>query len=127
MPRQMAARRAGASSETGLDMHPHQDAPFSDGGTSPDAGKDRQPDHVLILATLSALNDRLAIPFPERAELDRLRAAFPDYSFSVSRGWRGPVFEAWRTTGTPGLYAMITQDARELWRELSSAQAAGGS
>jgi hypothetical protein len=108
-------------------MHPYPDAPPGDGGTSSDAGKDRLPDHVLMLATLSALEDRLAVPFPERAELDHLRAAFPDFSFGVSRGWRGPVFEAWRDGGASGLYAVITQDARELWRELSRVPAPGGS
>jgi hypothetical protein len=52
------------------------------------------------------------------AELDRLRAAFPAYSFAICQGWRGLAFEAWRDTGTGGLYAVITQDAGELRREL---------
>ena len=33
------------------------------------------------------------------------------------------MFEVWRETGTGGLYAVITQDARELWRELEASQA----
>ena len=33
------------------------------------------------------------------------------------------MFEAWRETGTGDLYAVITQDARELWRELEASQA----
>jgi len=57
-----------------------------------------------------------------RAELARLQAAFPAYSFSICRGWRGLAFEAWRDAGTGGLYAVITQDARELWRELEAGQ-----
>ena len=56
------------------------------------------------------------------AELDRLRAAFPAYSFGICRGWRGLAFEAWRDPGTGGLYAVITQDAGELRRELEESQ-----
>ena len=56
------------------------------------------------------------------AELDRLRAAFPAYSFAICRGWRGLAFEAWRDPGKGGLYAVITQDAGELWRELEEGQ-----
>ena len=33
------------------------------------------------------------------------------------------MFEAWRDTGTVGLYAVITQDAREVWRELEQNRA----
>jgi hypothetical protein len=33
------------------------------------------------------------------------------------------VFEAWRETGTGDLYAVITADTRELWRELEAGQA----
>jgi hypothetical protein len=75
-----------------------------------------------MLAALSALDSQLAVPFPARADLDRLRAAFPDFSFSISRGWRGPVFEAWRDPAAGGLCAVITEDARELWRELEACQ-----
>jgi hypothetical protein len=56
------------------------------------------------------------------AELERLRAAFPAYSFSICRGWRGLAFEAWRNAASGSLYAVITQDAGELWRELEEAQ-----
>ena len=58
-----------------------------------------------------------------RAELVRLQAAFPEFSFGICPGWRGPVFEAWSETGTGDLYAVITSDARELWRELEAGQA----
>ena len=57
-----------------------------------------------------------------RAELVRLRAAFPEFSFGICPGWRGLTFEAWRDTGTGGLYAVITRDAGELWRELEESQ-----
>ena len=57
-----------------------------------------------------------------RAELVRLRAAFPEFSFGICPGWRGPMFEVWRETGTGGLYAVITHDVRELRRELEESQ-----
>ena len=38
-------------------------------------------------------------------------------------GLEGADVEAWRETGTGVLYAVITQDARELWRELEANQA----
>ncbi len=56
------------------------------------------------------------------AAVSRLESAFPAFSFAVSRGWRGLRFEAWRDSGTDGLYAVITDDPRELWRELEMAQ-----
>jgi hypothetical protein len=59
-------------------------------------------------------------PPPMSAELIQLQAAFPAFSFSISRGWRGLTFEAWRNAETPGLYALITPDASELRRELEA-------
>ena len=58
--------------------------------------------------------------------LVRLQAAFPQFSFGICPSWRGPMFEAWRDTGTGDLYAVITHDARELWRELEASQAEQG-
>jgi hypothetical protein len=58
-----------------------------------------------------------------RAELVRLRAAFPEFSFTICPGWRGLTFEAWRDPGAGGVYAVITRDAGELWRELEKSQA----
>jgi len=55
-----------------------------------------------------------------RAQLVRLQAVFPEFSFNICPGWRGLTFEAWRDDGTAGLYAVITRDASELWRELES-------
>jgi hypothetical protein len=55
-------------------------------------------------------------------ELVQLQAAFPAFSFGIGRGWRGLTFEAWRDAQAPGLYALITQDASELWRELEACQ-----
>jgi len=103
-------------------MFSHHDGLLCDGADASQDGQDRSPDYAFMLAALSALDSRLAVPFPARADLDRLRAAFPDFSFGISRGWRGPVFEAWRDPAAGGLYAVITEDARELWRELEASQ-----
>ena len=45
-----------------------------------------------------------------RAELVRLRAAFPEFSFGICPGWRGPMFEVWRETGTSGLSGELFLD-----------------
>ena len=57
-----------------------------------------------------------------RAELVRLRAAFPEFSFNICPGWRGLTFEAWRDPGAGGVYAVITRNAAELWRELEKSR-----
>src|SRR6266852_3506558 len=77
----------------------------------------------LALESRSLLRGRRAAPPWMRAELVRLRAAFPEFSFGICPGWRGPMFEAWRAMGSGGLYAVITQDAREVWRELEQNRA----
>ena len=77
---------------------------------------------LLALDGWPALYTAQGIPLWMGAELERLRAAFPAYSFCICRGWRGLAFEAWRSAGTGGLYAVITQDAGELWRELEEGQ-----
>ena len=53
--------------------------------------------------------------------LARLPSAFPMFSFAIWKGWDGPRFEAWRDTTLDGLYAIITDDPRELWHELGMA------
>jgi hypothetical protein len=80
-------------------------------------------DWGLALDSRSLLRGRQPAPPWMRAELVRLQAAFPEFSFGICPGWRGPVFEAWRKTGTGDLYAVITGDAQELWRELEAGQA----
>ena len=65
-------------------------------------------DWGLALDTRSLLRGRQAAPPWMRAELVRLQAAFPEFSFGICPGWRGPVFEVWRETGTGDLYAVIT-------------------
>jgi hypothetical protein len=52
------------------------------------------------------------------AQLTRLRAAFPAFSFKICHGWHGWMFEAWRDAAAGGLYAVITSDADEMRREL---------
>ena len=87
------------------------------------AGQAHWYDWGLVLDSRSLLRGRQAAPPWMRAELVRLQAAFPEFSFGICPGWRGPVFEAWRESGTGELYAVITADARELWRELEAGQA----
>ena len=72
----------------------------------------------LSLAGWSVLRGRPGAPLWMRAELVRLRAAFPAFSFTIRPGWRGPMFEAFREQAEDGLYAVITRDAGELWHEL---------
>lgn len=105
-------------------MFSRDDALAGDDDAIPLGGRDRLPDYGLMLASLSALASRLAVPLPMRADLDQLRATFPGFSFGVRRGWRGLAFEAWRDAGAGGLYAVITPDARELRRELEACQQA---
>ena len=57
-----------------------------------------------------------------RTDLTRLESAFPAFSFAICSGWHGPRFEAWRDTTRSGLYAIITDDPHELWRELGMAE-----
>jgi len=78
---------------------------------------------ALPVAGWSALLGRPVVPLWMRAQLVRLQAAFPEFSFTIGPGWRGLTFEAWRDTSGAGLYAMITQDVAELWRELEKDRA----
>ena len=80
----------------------------------------------LSLTGWSVLHGRSGAPSWMRAELVRLRAAFPAFSFTIRPGWRGPMFEAWRDTVADGLYAVITRDAGELWSELDRPRSGPG-
>ena len=113
-----------ANPEAGLNVAAGEDDTPSAPGQ--DAGRAVQVhgyDWGLALDSRSLLRGRQAAPPWMRAELVRLQAAFPEFSFGICPGWRGPVFEAWRETGAGDLYAVITADARELWRELEASQA----
>jgi len=104
-------------------MPADKDAVRRAGGEAPGAAGEGHHDAVwLVLPWRSALDMQPGVSSRMRAELERLRAAFPGFSFGVCRGWRGLAFEAWRDTGAGGLYAVITQDAGELWRELEAGQ-----
>jgi hypothetical protein len=86
------------------------------------AGSEHSYSDGLALARWSVLRARPGAPPWMRAELVRLRAAFPEFSFRIWPGWRGLTFEAWRDPGVGGVYAVITRDARELWHELEKSQ-----
>jgi hypothetical protein len=74
-----------------------------------------------VLTRWPPLHPKDATPMEMRTDLARLESAFPAFSFAICRGWGGPRFEAWRDTTRSGLYAIITDDPRELWRELEMA------
>jgi hypothetical protein len=99
------------------------DAARAHGQNAGAAGQEYLYGWGLALESKSLLRGRQAAPPWMRAELVRLQAAFPEFSFGICPGWRGPMFEVWRETGTGGLYAVITSDARELWRELAASRA----
>jgi hypothetical protein len=99
------------------------DTPQAHGRDAGAVGQEYPYGWGLALESRSLLHGRQAAPPWMRAELVRLRAAFPEFSFGICPGWRGPMFEVWRETGTSDLYAVITQDTRELWRELEASQA----
>jgi hypothetical protein len=82
------------------------------------AGHGHPRDGVLPVAGWSALLGRPIVPLWMRAQLVRLQAVFPEFSFTIGPGWRGLTFEAWRDTGGAGLYAVVTGDIAELWHEL---------
>jgi hypothetical protein len=102
---------------TGPDDAPHADD---------EGGGGARPEHScsggLAPDGWSVLHAAPVAPPWMRAELVRLRAAFPDFSFSICPGWRGLTFEAWRDPDADGVYAVITRDAGELWRELEKSQ-----
>jgi hypothetical protein len=98
------------------------DAPHA-GDQGAGAAMPEHPDGAgLALAGWSALHAVPDVPPWMRAELVRLRAAFPEFTFDIRPGWRGLAFEAWRDPGAGGVYAVITGDAGELWRELAGSQ-----
>jgi hypothetical protein len=74
-----------------------------------------------VLVQGPSLQPKGATPMEMRTDLARLESAFPAFSFSICKGWDGPRFEAWRDTALSGLYAIITDDPCELWRELNMA------
>jgi hypothetical protein len=100
----------------------NDDAPQGGDEGAGAAGLEHSSGDGLTLGGWAALRARSGAPPWMRAELVRLRAAFPEFSFRIWPGWRGLTFEAWRDPGTGGVYAVITRDAVELWRELEESQ-----
>jgi hypothetical protein len=74
-----------------------------------------------MLTPWAPLHPKDPTPVSMRTDLAQLQSAFPTFSFAICRGRRGPSFEAWRDTTRSGLYAIITDDPGELWRELDMA------
>jgi hypothetical protein len=112
-----------ADPEAGLMAAGEDDTPPVRGRDAGGAVQAHWYDWGLALDSRSLLRGRRAAPPWMRAELVRLQAAFPEFTFGICPGWRGPGFEAWRETGTGDLYAVITQDAQELRRELEASRA----
>jgi hypothetical protein len=104
----------------GTDSTPHA----GDEEPGPDQGV---PDWVGPLAVGRSIWDGSpSVPPWMTTELVQLRAAFPEFSFTIRPGWRGLLFEAWRDSGAGGLYAVITGDAGELRRELEGFRVVSG-
>ena len=74
-----------------------------------------------VPAHCPSLQPTCATPVEMRADLARFESMFPAFSFMICMGWDGPRIEAWRDTTLSGLYAIITDDPGELWRELNMA------
>jgi hypothetical protein len=74
-----------------------------------------------VPARCPSLQPAWPTPVEMRADLARFESMFPAFSFMICMGWDGPRIEAWRDTTLGGLYAIITDDPGELWRELNLA------
>ena len=103
---------------TGTDNDAAQGNDEGAGATGPEHSRSEE----LTLAGWSVLHAAPVAPPWMRAELVRLQAAFPEFSFNICPGWRGLTFEAWRDPGAGGVYAVITRNAAELWRELEKSR-----
>jgi hypothetical protein len=95
----------------------HRQDPPGGGNADPRRAIDINP----VLTQCPLLQPEGTTPMEMRTDLARLESAFPAFSFTIWKGWDGPRFEAWRDTTLSGLYAIITDDPRELWRELDMA------
>jgi hypothetical protein len=106
-----------ATDVVGHGLHENrQDAPS---GAGDDPGRACGIEPMLTRQVSLHLNDALLAWM--LTDLARLESAFPAFSFAICSGWHGPRFEAWRDTTPSGLYAIITDDPDELWRELEMA------
>jgi hypothetical protein len=114
----VADDRGDAAAEDGAAHSIHKCRESLPSGDKADPGRVFGTDPVL---TRWPQQPKDAIPIEMRTDLARLQSAFPAFSFTICRGRRGPSFEAWRDTTRGGLYAIITDDPGELWRELDRA------
>src|SRR5260370_38198764 len=87
------------------------DGPQARGGDAAAAWLEHPYGWGLALESRSLLRGRRAAPPWMRAELARLRGAFPEISFGICPGWRGPPIAAWRETCTGGGSGVRTQCA----------------
>lgn len=60
------------------------------------------------------VDDQLSLPLT----MASMQQDFPDWCFAVFHRYDGPRLEAYRPHADSGLYALITDDAAELRREL---------
>jgi len=120
MTQQSEADDRGDDAAQDVDTH----ATHTDDQDLPGGGKTR-PGRAIgmddVLTRWPSHHPRDATPMEMWTDLARLESAFPAFSFMIRKGWDGPRFEAWRDTTLSGLYAIVTDDPYELWRELNTA------
>ena len=97
----------------------HESRQDASGGVRDDQGRSCDTKPVPTRQPSLHVNDAPSAWMP--TALVQLESAFPAFSFAIRKGWDGPRFEAWRDTTLGGLYAIITDDPGELWRELDTA------
>ena len=119
MTQQSETDKGDAEAEDGVTLGIHKCRRGLPSGGKADPGRAFGMDPVLTQWPSQDPND--ATPMWMRTDLALLESAFPAFSFTICRGRRGPSFEAWRDTTRSGLYAIITNDPGELWRELDMA------
>jgi len=119
MTQQFETDRGDAAAEDGVTDGIHKCRQGLPSGGKADPGRTFGTDHLLTQWPSQDPND--TTPMWIRTDLALLESAFPAFSFTICRGRRGPSFEAWRDTPQSGLYAIITDDPGELWRELDMA------
>ena len=119
MTQQSETDKGDAEAEDGVTLGIHKCRRGLPSGGKADPGRAFGMDPVLTQWPSQHPKD--TTPLWMRTDLARLESAFPAFSFTICRGRRGPSFEAWRDTTRSGLYAIITDDPGELWRELDMA------
>ena len=108
--------RGDGAAQVGAIHSSHEEGQDQPGGGKADPARANGVDPLLTQRL--SLQPKGATPTWTWTDLARLESAFPAFSFAIWKGWDGPRFEAWRDITLDGLYAIITDDPRELWREL---------